>query len=311
MNIKKRYLEKRRKKRLPILAVCRNCGTNLHGRYCHYCGQDLFRGTRRTVSNMVFHSMENIFAVDNKLFVTLKYLLFRPGKLTKEYIDGKIVRYVHPSKLFWFISILFFILLSFSVSDNKDAALVGPNTTPETSVSTDAPTKDLSQTTAQNTTSTNKTAENKDVKKKTEEHSVKNYKIKSTFMKFAPYASFLCIPFFAFLLKLFSRRRNIYYVDNLTFALHFHAFVFLLFSIYLLYARLFPNVEHEIWFFVVIPLIYFIIALWTVYRPRISTLLFKTATVMFLYGVTILCMLILLSVFAYTLSEGISELKNL
>ena len=102
MNLKPVKFSKRKKK-LPVLLVCRNCGVHVYGRYCHVCGQDLFAGRKRSVWDIIFGFFDSILSWDHKLWATLKLLLFFPGKLTKEYTSGHVVRFVHPSKLFWFV----------------------------------------------------------------------------------------------------------------------------------------------------------------------------------------------------------------
>ncbi len=308
MNIKKAYSERNRKKILPIQATCRNCGAGLHGRYCHACGQDLFQSTKRTVGSMAFHSMENVISIDSQLFITMKYLLFRPGKLTKEYINGRIVRYVHPSKLFWFISILFFMLLTMNISNKINVGPEKANTVvkkertipPESSKA--ASSAKASEDSDNTITETINNKKNKD-----KEQILREKQFKSDFLGYAPYVSFLLIPFFALLLNIFFRKKELFYADHLTFALHFHAFMFLLFSAYILIYKLYPSYDYEVYFFLVIPLIYFIWALWVVYRPRKWSLLFKTLAIMFTYGIAIFISLICLIVATAILNENQDE----
>jgi hypothetical protein len=105
--MKSLFPKQKNKKVLPVQSVCRNCGTQLSGRYCHCCGQDLFAGGEKTVGEILYHTFDTVFAWDNKIFRTLVSLMFYPGKLTKEFFSGKIVQYVYPAKLFWFIPFFF------------------------------------------------------------------------------------------------------------------------------------------------------------------------------------------------------------
>ncbi|MDR2914276.1 MAG: DUF3667 domain-containing protein [Tannerella sp.] len=263
---------------------------------------------------MAYHSVENVLAIDSKLFVTMKYLLFRPGKLTKEYINGKIVRYVHPSKLFWFVSILFFAVLTTILSEENDNKQQKSTQVASTITETET-VNDIIQSkiTENNNIPTNETTENASKKKdsgkkkknttsQNDNNLVQGYKFKNSFMSYAPYASFLLIPFFAFLLNLFFRKKEMFYADHLTFALHFHTFVFILFLIYILINNLFPDNESEVYIFMVIPLVYFAWALWTVYRPKISTLLFKMSAIFIVYGIAIISTVVLLFIIAIKLS---------
>nr|WP_240155254.1 DUF3667 domain-containing protein [Chitinophaga sp. Cy-1792] len=53
----------------------------------------------------------DIFHYDSQFFTTLKYLLIRPGFLTREYMAGRRVRYVNPIKLYVFVSFVFFFTI--------------------------------------------------------------------------------------------------------------------------------------------------------------------------------------------------------
>ena len=83
--------------------VCANCDQPLYGPFCSNCGQhvrDLHRSTWRFVADF----LENAFSWDNKVVLTLRPLLTRPGVLTRDYLAGRRVRYVHPLRLFLFTS---------------------------------------------------------------------------------------------------------------------------------------------------------------------------------------------------------------
>jgi len=57
--------------------------------------------------------LHGITHFDGKAWQTLPMLLFRPGKLTREYIMGKRVRYVAPVPLFLLVVFLMFFVFSF------------------------------------------------------------------------------------------------------------------------------------------------------------------------------------------------------
>lgn len=108
---------KSKKKDELVLLKCQNCGTQMDGPYCHICGQSLFAGKESFIENF-FSNTLSLYAVDFKIFRTIKLLLFYPGKLTKEYCQGHIIRYEHPFKLFWFVALLFFIYFSYKFDPN-------------------------------------------------------------------------------------------------------------------------------------------------------------------------------------------------
>ena len=86
--------------------------------YCHLCGQSLFVGKENCIEKF-FSNALSLYSVDFKIFRTIKLLLFCPGKLTKEYCQGHIIRYEPPFKLFWTVSLLFFIYFSYKFDPNS------------------------------------------------------------------------------------------------------------------------------------------------------------------------------------------------
>jgi len=60
---------------------------------------------------MITHAVSDYFHFDHQFFHTLKPLFFSPGKLTLEYMAGRRVQYLHPVKMYIFISLVYFVLL--------------------------------------------------------------------------------------------------------------------------------------------------------------------------------------------------------
>jgi len=98
---------KKQNRPIPENATCRNCGTQMTGRYCHECGQDIFAGTGIPILKLIGQMLDNAFALDGKTPKTLAYLLIRPGFLSSEFMNGRINRYVNPVKLFWMSTLIF------------------------------------------------------------------------------------------------------------------------------------------------------------------------------------------------------------
>ncbi|WP_213087087.1 DUF3667 domain-containing protein [Chitinophaga agrisoli] len=90
---------------------CLNCGTEVPERYCTHCGQEN-TVPHESFGHLVKHFVGDVLHYDSQFLVTLKYLLFRPGKLTKEYMAGRRVSYVNPVKLYIFISFVFFLTMA-------------------------------------------------------------------------------------------------------------------------------------------------------------------------------------------------------
>src|SRR3954471_17773774 len=88
---------------------CLNCGTDLQGKFCHICGQENLQ-IKESFGHMLNHAVSDYFHFDHQFFHTLKPLFLQPGKLTNEYIAGRRMQYLHPVKMYIFISLVFFIV---------------------------------------------------------------------------------------------------------------------------------------------------------------------------------------------------------
>jgi len=91
-------------KRLAGSPACLNCGTRLEGPFCHYCGQP-DRNFMRFFPVLLREFMEDFLELDSRFVRTLKPLLLRPGRLTRDYLDGRRFRYTPPMRLYLFTSI--------------------------------------------------------------------------------------------------------------------------------------------------------------------------------------------------------------
>jgi len=94
-----------------ITALCPNCQTLLHGKFCAKCGQNQ-QGMDRFFLSLVAEAFDNIFSFDSRTARTLFALLLRPGLLTSEYFAGRRARYIQPLRLYFIASLLFFLFLS-------------------------------------------------------------------------------------------------------------------------------------------------------------------------------------------------------
>ena len=110
---------------------CQNCNAPLLGKFCVECGQP-----SHTYSAPLWADIQdffgNHFGFDTKFFRSILPLLFRPGFLSREYSAGRRVRYINPLRLYFFSSILFFLVawnaappnfFHFDKSDRAEAPL--------------------------------------------------------------------------------------------------------------------------------------------------------------------------------------------
>lgn len=90
---------------------CLNCNHPLDksDKFCPNCSQ--LNSTKKLHFNDLFKEFfGSIFAYDSRIVRTLKVLLFKPGTISKEYIEGKRMRYANPFRFYLSVSIVFFLL---------------------------------------------------------------------------------------------------------------------------------------------------------------------------------------------------------
>jgi hypothetical protein len=85
---------------------CLNCGAALAGPYCHECGQHAH--VHRTLEAFFHDFLHGVLHFEGKIWRTLPLLAWKPGELTRRYIDGQRARFVSPIALFLFCVFLMF-----------------------------------------------------------------------------------------------------------------------------------------------------------------------------------------------------------
>ncbi|PZR31537.1 DUF3667 domain-containing protein [Caulobacter segnis] len=86
---------------------CKNCGTPLEGWWCYSCGQNADTH-HRSILHLIWEAIEGMFHLDGRLANTLPLLFFKPGKLAKDYMEGRVARHVPPFRTF-LVALLLFI----------------------------------------------------------------------------------------------------------------------------------------------------------------------------------------------------------
>jgi hypothetical protein len=90
---------------------CPNCGAPRVGRFCAACGQNsrtYLRATREIVGDV----LSEAFDLDSRLGRTLRFLVLRPGYLSREFASERRASYVSPARLYIVVSLVFFGVLS-------------------------------------------------------------------------------------------------------------------------------------------------------------------------------------------------------
>ena len=92
--------------------ACADCGTETVGRFCHNCGNAAH--VHRTLLHLGEELLHGVMHFDSRTWRTLPLLVFRPGRLTREWCEGKRTRYVSPLAIFLFTMFVMFMLLSYA-----------------------------------------------------------------------------------------------------------------------------------------------------------------------------------------------------
>lgn len=307
---------------------CKNCDNEFEGNYCPECGQ-----TRKNFDKpfkfFFIDFMGNIFAFDTRLWQTLKAVLFKPGRLTKDYMEGKRVRYMPPFRFYIFISFVFFLMLNFQTrrqitgegirveadttesgdvnfniigfGDKKDRNTMKlEDVLKENDSIKDEFTKAVKEFSDENITNNDSTEFNKEKETAKEsdvdiKHIIEHPEIYiERFFKYSSWSLFLLMPVFGLLLLLFFRKTYKHYIAHLIFALNQHAFLFVLLVIILAVKMIFP--EKEIFpenKLILLSPVYLLLGAKKLYKRNWFRTFFSLLVSVFIYGLIIIPIIIL------------------
>lgn len=90
---------------------CLNCGAKIAREYCGNCGQHAH--IHHNMGAILHDLMHGVLHLDGAFLRTLPMLFFKPGRLTRNYIDGQRKKYMSPIGMFLFAFFLLFICNSY------------------------------------------------------------------------------------------------------------------------------------------------------------------------------------------------------
>lgn len=240
---------------------CPNCGATRTGRYCASCGQKA-APLAPTLAYFVHELAHEVLNFDGKIFRSLRFLLTRPGFLTRELFAGRRASYVSPLRLYLTASILAFAMMTLfdSFGEVSFQYTPDPGETIDPAVVARVSQAERAVTTALGV--------------------------------WVPRAMFVLVPLFAALVMLVRRGGGHTYPQHLYFALHVHAAAFFASAVNSLFAPLarFPYYLATAAGVVLSLYVggYFFVAFRRVYGTTIPGTLWRTATVALLYSVALM-----------------------
>lgn len=277
---------------------CLNCDQKLkeHEHFCPQCGQRVLP-EKLTLKYFVQEFLSNYFSFDSKFFNTVKPLVFKPAFLSVEFIAGRRIRYINPIQLFVFSSFLFFLVNSIMVlKEDTDQGFVTMTDGEQGKVRVDSvDIQKLDSLYIVNDGLETDTLDNSYVGEflrkgqdfNSMDDAARNEKMSRTFS----YAVFLLLPLFAAYLRLFFRRKDRHYLENIIFSLHYHSFYFVIGTLILLFDRLLPG-DSDSLALIILAGIYLFLSVKRFYQFSWFSTILRFLGLVFVYGVSVSMILI-------------------
>jgi hypothetical protein len=235
-------------------APCPSCHAQAQDNFCSHCGEAT-RAHPPSAGEFIHEFIGHYVALEGKLWETLRLLMFRPGRLTIDYLRGRRVPSINPLRLYLSLSLLMFALVKLNGVDlpqlTMDQKSLGAAYT-HTGADPAAPKRIGTVTlaiTAEETSDDKLYTVREGIRllgsanagwaKNAQEfmHAPPAEKadiLNHGFLANLPYMLIGALPLFALYLKLIYWRSGRRYGEHLVFALHASAFAFLLASVMIL-----------------------------------------------------------------------------
>jgi len=239
--------------------TCLNCRHVVEKRFCPICGQENI-DTRKTFYQLFIHFFEDLTHYENAFWKTIVNLLFKPATLTKEYLSGKRLSYLAPVRLYIFISLITFFLISILSTENTIQITTKKSETKTALQELNQggniffgfhSTKELDS--IQNYGSKSEKLSSfhywifhrglSIIEKYTKEEIIQ--KFSESFVHNFPKLLFLYMPIFALLLWIFHDKKRWYYFDHGIFTLHYFSFLLLIILILFLFDKVFSMLNNS------------------------------------------------------------------
>jgi hypothetical protein len=252
--------------------MCANCGAAVADAYCGRCGQRALHHVH-SLREFLGEAAEVLTHADSRVWRTFIPLLFRPGFLTQQFLQGRRASYLPPFRLYIVLSVLFFLVMSLDaegpgntagghVGVRQAASQASAALQQELDESTDPEDRAIlrKQLQSLNTLDEKLTPTAGATEKVSCAHISSGVSLptwlaprmisacekimadngkelaQSLFHNIGR-AMFVFLPLLAALMKILYRRPKHFYVEHLLLLIHNHAFLFLIMSIFMLVTR--------------------------------------------------------------------------
>ncbi len=293
----------------PVHQRCLNCDTPLTDTFCAHCGQkDLPQ--RQSIGELLENFISSFWSFESKFLQTGRLIFLKPGRLAKDYTEGKRERYFHPARMYVFISFVYFLFLSVlpdpgdkdtDASAAKDSTTTNFNsnikgwdfdrdsTKYKTFEAYDSAQKALPADKRDNTIKYFFKKRMAEIRRKYDGTGKDfNADFSENFVGNTPRIFFILLPIFALLLKLLYARRGYYYSEHLVFSIYYYNFFFLAGTLYMLLNQV-PVLTDFVWLVSLWIGIYLLVAMKRMYNQSWRKTVFKYVllSIMFMFCICI------------------------
>ena len=96
---------------------CLNCGLvfEVPDEFCPRCGQENHQRIK-SVRLFLIDSFKDVVDIDSRFYRSIKPFLFKPGRLTNEYVLGRRKHFVQPIRLYLLLSFIYFFISSIELN---------------------------------------------------------------------------------------------------------------------------------------------------------------------------------------------------
>ena len=234
-----------RKRRKHI--VCHNCSEKLkdYMNYCPHCGQEN-HSLKVPFKQLAGEMLTEGINLDSKFLRSLKPLVFSPGELTNQFIDGRRVSYIAPIRLYFFITFVFFLFssyssvqdsstvdqqeqtINFNLTTNSDSTARHYSNMEELRTDIDEGGMDDLLDSLEGDDSFIPTMVRKVVSlSKLSSKEITRYALNNVSI-----AVFIALPFLAMIFMVTYRERELLFIEHLIHSFHVHSFFFLFLTLY-------------------------------------------------------------------------------
>lgn len=89
--------------------ACANCGERVAGAYCAACGQKRIVDSDRRLGHLLWQGFEAATDLDGRFWRSLRALVLSPGRLSRDYLDGRRKYWMAPMALFLLANVIYFV----------------------------------------------------------------------------------------------------------------------------------------------------------------------------------------------------------